>query len=141
MEKVYKSKLGLELIIPIAAVLVGVSIPMLVDGAFWLWLILIGSLALFIFHLFLTTYYTIKGETLLVKCGFLHNIKIDIDSIKKISETNSLLASPATSLDRLEISYNRFDSILISPKEKEDFIKVLTVLNPKIEVKYKNKNV
>lgn len=141
MERGYKSKLGLELMTPITVILIGVSIPMLVDGAFGLWLILIGGLSLFIFHLFSTTFYTIKDDTLLVKSGFFYRSIININSIKKIRETTSLLASPATSLDRLEISYNRFGSVLVSPREKEDFIKTLTEQNPNIEVEYKNKNV
>jgi len=38
------------------------------------------------------------------------------------------------SLDRLEIFYNRFDSVVISPEDKAGFIAELTKLNPEIEV-------
>ena len=87
----------------------------------------------------MTTEYTIDNDKLTVKCGFLYNKTIDIKSIRKITETNNPLKSPATSLDRLEINYGKFDSVLISPKQKSEFINEIKRLNPNIEVKYKHK--
>ena len=55
----------------------------------------------------------------------------------KLTETNNLLSSPATSIDRIEILYNKFDIILVSPKDKSEFIKNLTAINSNIEVKLK----
>ncbi len=112
---------------------------MLTNSISWLGVLSMTGLTVFIIHLFSTTYYAITDTTLRVKCGFLYNRKIDILSIKKISETNDLTSSPALSLDRLEITYNKFDSILISPKEKSDFIHDLISINNQIELKYKNK--
>ncbi|TLP80170.1 PH domain-containing protein [Maribacter sp. ACAM166] len=63
----------------------------------------------------------------------------EIDKIRKISETNNPLSAPAASLDRLEIVYDAYGTILISPKDKSGFIKHITQLNPKIEVTYKLK--
>lgn len=59
-------------------------------------------------------------------------------SIKNISETRNPISSPALSLDRLEIVYNRFDSVLISPADKIDFIAELLHRKPDIEVGLKN---
>jgi len=53
-------------------------------------------------------------------------------------ETNSLESSPAYSLDRLELRYNKFERIIISPKDKDGFIKILSELSPNIEVQFKN---
>lgn len=55
-------------------------------------------------------------------------------SIRKIEETRNPISAPAPSLNRLEIFYNRFDSIVISPKDKPEFIANLIKLNPEIEV-------
>ena len=66
-------------------------------------------------------------------CSFWVNRSITISSIKKIQETNNPLSAPAISLDRLEILYNQFDSIIISPKDKTSFVSHLIKLNPKIE--------
>jgi len=52
--------------------------------------------------------------------------------IRKIEETNNPLSAPALSIDRLEIHFNKFDSLLISPKNKKDFIADLQQINPEI---------
>jgi hypothetical protein len=62
-------------------------------------------------------------------------LNIDIHQIKRIEETNSPLSSPAASFDRIEITYNKFDSVIISPKEKLGFIQDILQINPSIEVK------
>ena len=89
--------------------------------------------------MFITTNYTIDGNSLIIKCGFLLNKTIDIKGIKKITETNNPLSAPAISLDRLEISYGTYDSILISPKQKKEFIETIVSLNPQVEIRYKKK--
>ena len=49
------------------------------------------------------------------------------------------ISSPATSIDRLEITYGKYDSVIISPKLKQQFINEITTLNPKVEVKFKKR--
>ena len=61
--------------------------------------------------------------------------KIEISTIRKIYRTNNPLSSPALSLDRIAVVYNKFDEILISPKERNEFINELLKINPSIEVK------
>ncbi|MCB0443641.1 MAG: PH domain-containing protein, partial [Flavobacterium sp.] len=61
-------------------------------------------------------------------------IKIDIHSIKRIFKTNNPLSSPALSLDRIAIVYNKYDEVLISPKFKKEFVDVLLKINPSIIV-------
>ena len=140
MERVYKSKLGWEIIIPIVLTLAIVAFILFTVPSSWPGIVIIAVVSIFIIHLFSTTHYTIENTTLRINSGFLYNKKIDILSIKKISETNDLTSSPALSLDRLEITYNKFDCILISPKEKSAFIDELIAINPQIELRYKNKS-
>ena len=54
---------------------------------------------------------------------------------KKIEKTNSILSSPALSLDRIAIKFNKFDEVYISPKEKQAFVDDLIKINPAIEIK------
>lgn len=61
-------------------------------------------------------------------------IKIDIHSIKRIYKTNNPLSSPALSLDRIAIVYNKYDEVLISPKLKDELIQELLKINPSIMV-------
>jgi hypothetical protein len=132
----YRSKIGPELFVPISIVF-GVIVMIMIINEAWLGVLLILLIVAFVSHMLLTTYYVVEGYTLAIKCGFLYNLKIDISTIKKIKETNNALSSPAASLDRLEVSYGRFDDVMISPKDKAKFIGHLTQINPSIEVVYK----
>lgn len=60
--------------------------------------------------------------------------KIKIAAIRKIKETRTPISAPAPSLDRLEIFDNRFDSVIISPKNKSGFISLFNEVNPMIDV-------
>lgn len=80
--------------------------------------------------LFHYTRYKLEGNQLSV-----YWIKIDIQSIRKICKTSNPISSPALSLDRIEIIYNKYDSLLISPKDKQSFVEDLLKINPNIEVR------
>jgi len=132
-EKVFRSKIGLGLAIPLFIIIGGSFVTMLVANV-WIGAIVIGCVALFALHLFSTNYYTVSGNVLYVKSSFLINKTIDIGSITKITPTRNILSSPALSLDRLEIFYNKYDSIMISPNDKAGFIDQLKGINAGIEV-------
>ena len=63
---------------------------------------------------------------------------IDINTIKSIEPTHTILSAPASSLDRLRISYNKYDDVVISPRRKEEFIRQLQSFNPNIVFKEKD---
>ena len=79
------------------------------------------------------TNYKIDDENLIVRSGPFKST-IDIKSIKKLRATKTLLAGPALSIDRIEIQYKRYDSVIVSPKEKNKFIESLLSKNKSIEV-------
>ena len=134
--KKYKSKIGLWIVLFIAMVLGSTSILMIINHI-WSGLIINSVVAGFISYIFMSTYYIISGKDLIVKCGSFINMTIKIDRIKKIKETNNPLSSPATSLDRIAIYYNKSGFVMISPKDKIDFINNLIDINSKIEVMFK----
>lgn len=86
----------------------------------------------FVLHLLFKTEYNIDKTNLNIKCSFVINTNIDIKTIKEISKTKSIISSPAPSFDRIKIKYGKFDEIIISPKNKVDFAKDLTNINPEI---------
>lgn len=131
--KNYPSKIGLELVVPIAIIIGGVGV-LIVYQQDWIGLIPLFLLVLFLAHMFLTTSYTILEDKLIVRCGVLFKRTVDIKAIKKISETRNLMSAPAASIDRLELSYNKFDSVIISPRDKIGFIKQVKEINPEIEL-------
>ena len=130
---VYKSKIDFLIFIPLFLIL---CIPAVTTAEEKMWggfMIVLGVIIFFL-HLLSSTEYSITNTTLIVRCSFLINTKIDINSINKITETNTVLSAPAASLDRIEILYNKYDAVIISPKEKSKFIEALKQINPEIEV-------
>ncbi|WP_410880584.1 PH domain-containing protein [Myroides sp. DW712] len=104
------------------------------EGSWISWLVALFTTALLL-HSYFQTYYEIDGKqgTLYIQGGFLVREKIALNNIRKITESNSVLSAPALSIDRLEIHYNKYDSQLISPKNKKEFIAHIQELNPEIE--------
>jgi hypothetical protein len=135
LKKKYKSGISYWLLNILLIVFSTVSILLYIDGVPWYAYLLIIILFVFILQLFVNTYYIIEGDVLKIRSGFLYKLNIDIHQIKRIEETNSPLSSPAASFDRIEITYNKFDSVIISPKEKLGFIQDILQINPSIEVK------
>jgi hypothetical protein len=133
MKQTFRSKIGLELMLPVAVLLVGLFVVLLVTKA-WVGLIIISCLIAFVTHMFATTYYVVEGDTLIVRSGVIINITIDINKITKIAPSHNILSSPALSLDRLEVFYNKYDSVMISPKDKVGFITALKAVNDRITV-------
>lgn len=136
--KIYKSKIGLELVIPLIIVLGITSVLMILKSA-WPGLVINFAVIVFLWYTFTNTFYTIRDRHLFVKCGFFVNETIAIDKIKRVSETRNPLSSAAASLDRLEIIYNQYGNVLISPKDKTGFINHIKGINPGIEARYRNK--
>ena len=134
--KKYYSKIGTGIILFLTIILGGI-LTLMISFKLWLGVIIILLVIGFVLYLFKTTYYIIDNNELIVRAGFVTNKTIKIESIRKISDSNNILSSPANSLDRIEISFNKYDNILISPKEKSLFIEHLNSINPNIEVKTK----
>ena len=135
--KKYKAKVSYGLLIFVSLVFFVPFIFVLIKGKFNREMIgiIVFLLLLFAFILYLVfkTEYTIENGKLKIKCGFFSYKPIEINEIKKISKTRNIISSPAPSFDRIEIKYGKFDEIIISPKDKIDFAKYLTKLNPNIE--------
>lgn len=132
MTEKFVSKGQKALIIGSSIAIAVVMVLMLTEKA-WAGIAIVACIAAFILHLFATTYYTISGNELKVRSGFLINITIDINTITKITPTNNMLSAPALSLDRLEIFYNKYDSVMVSPENKEEFITKLKEINTDIK--------
>lgn len=81
-------------------------------------------LPIFILWMWFTTYYVIDEKNLIVRFGPFKKI-VPLNSIKSVKKTMNPLSSPALSLKRLEIVYGQYNSVLISPKNRDEFIEVL----------------
>lgn len=83
--------------------------------------------------------YTVDSQSLFVTEGVFIKRKIPIKAIRKVEQTFNIRNAPTTTtMNRLEIFYNEYNSIQISPEKEKDLIKDLLNVNPQIEVKYRN---
>ncbi|WP_180994200.1 PH domain-containing protein [Bacillus sp. Marseille-P3661] len=82
-------------------------------------------LPIFILWLWFTTYYIIDEDNLVIKYGPFKKT-VPLKSIKSVRKTMNPLSSPALSLKRLEIVYGQFNSVLISPLDRERFMDILS---------------
>ena len=137
MIQTYPSKISIALVLPIILVIFCTMLTFAFTNQ-WIIMLLFIPLIAFIVHLFLTTRYQITNHILIIKSGIVINKKLDINQIRKIVQTTNPLSSPALSLDRIELFYHKFDSVIISPKDKLIFIEALKQINPNIEVDLKN---
>jgi len=69
--------------------------------------------------------YILDEKDLIVKICFFYVLKIAYSSITSVKETKNPLSSLAMSIDRIEIKFGNGDCVLISPKNKKEFLKVL----------------
>ena len=134
--KKYPSKISYGLLIFILAVLIGTTIPMIFKPV-WTGLLISTAVILFTLHLFLNTYYVIDGEFLVVKSGMIFNKKVDINSVKSIKETKTIISAPALSFDRLEVKWGQYTGVVISPRDKKKFVEHMTRNNPLFDVQIK----
>ena len=128
MATVYKSKTDAWLLAVLAvaiAVSLFAAIVTVSDGSAAAWpmaaFIAIIGVGLPIW-LLLSTRYTLEPRQLRVQSGpFKWHIKVA--DITSITPSSNALSSPALSLDRLRIDYGSGRSLMISPRNKEQFLR------------------
>ncbi|MFC4219645.1 PH domain-containing protein [Flagellimonas marina] len=136
--KVYPSKVGWGLLV-LVLVSFGVGIYFTFEAGKWIDFAIQIGILLVVVLLFNSISYKIDDKNLVVKTFFWFKKEIPVDSITGIVETNTLISAPAASLDRLEVLYGKYKSVIISPKDKMGFIEHLKLLSPSIVVKMKKR--
>jgi len=130
MSKVYRSKVDTRFGIilggmPIALLFVAwklIQAP--IPGR---WIIAIPVLLLGVclpISILVSTTYRITDGSLGISCGFF-KWKIPLQDISRIEPTTDPISSPALSLNRIRIEYGQAKSVLISPFNKEEFLRDL----------------
>ncbi|MBP9212857.1 MAG: PH domain-containing protein [Bacteroidetes bacterium] len=130
---VYRSKIGLELAIPLTILFGGIFVIFIANGI-WQGLFAPAGAAAFVAYVFLSTRYTIHNDLLHVKSGFLYSSSFPVASITSVIATWNPISSPAASLDRLEVRYGKSGFVLISPAEEQKFLNHLLSINPQIRI-------
>lgn len=128
----FPSKRGFVIFIPLIILLL-IEVGYIAGGRYIGAVLLLAVMSAVFLPVFFNTNYTIQSDgTLRVKCGIFFNTSLDIGSITKVEDNSSILSAPALSMDRLELFYNKFDSVVISPQDKAAFVAELQKINPGI---------
>jgi hypothetical protein len=94
-----------------------------------------GSIIFLLIWMWFGTTYTIGNSELTIKYGPFR-WKIAIEEIQKIRKVKNPFTAPSLSVDRLEISYGKYEVIQVSPENQDIFIKCL--LEENLDIKIEN---
>jgi hypothetical protein len=124
---VYKSRLDLWLLIPFTGLTVGCvcaayAMMRLPGMAPALALLPLGFAVIVPLWTMLQTRYTLSDEALRIRSGPFA-WRIALGEVTRIEPTRNSRSSPALSLDRLRIDYGDGRSLMISPADKQGFLR------------------
>lgn len=133
MATVYKSKTDAWLVAVLAlaiAVSLSASATVMLAGGSATWWVVGVTVALGIglpLWVLLGTDYRLESGQLHVRSGPF-NWRIPVATITNIVPTSNPLSSPALSLDRLRIEYENGKTIMISPRDRDRFLRDMEVM-------------
>jgi membrane protein YdbS with pleckstrin-like domain len=113
-------------------VLIGASLGLIAWGG-WTWpanrgeaIVLIGAgvFGTILIALLFPCHYTIEKSEVLIRSGILR-YRVPIDQVRSVNLSSNPLSAPAPSLKRVEILLENGKSYLISPLDREGFIREL----------------
>lgn len=138
LKTVYPTKVSVTLVLIISLIMGCILVPYAIKSL-WIPFTIILILHFLLLFMLANIKYVITESQLIIdqSMGKWGKEVIDISTIKSIEPTHTILSAPASSLDRLRISYNKYDDIIISPRRKEEFIRQLQSINPQIVFKEK----
>jgi hypothetical protein len=128
MATVYRSKIDAWLLAVLAlamAVSLVVTFMTFSAGSPVAWLVAAVTVGIGVglpLWLLLSTRYTLEPRRLVVQSGPF-KWHIAVADITSITPSSNPLSSPALSLDRLRIDYGRSSSLMISPRNKDQFVR------------------
>ena len=127
-------KIGWEILIPLNLFLLGSFYQAFMLPEKTAPLLVLGFTLICINAIFFTITYSIDSTDFYIQNSVFGTTQIKIKDIQKIEKTSSILSAPAPSIfGRIEIFYSG-GSIVISPKNYDDFVSKLIKISPKIEV-------
>lgn len=133
MATVYRSKIDTWLLVVLVSAMAisgFASIAVMFSDSPAKWWVIVQTLGVGValpLWLLVSTRYTLDAHLLIVRCGPF-KWRIPIADITGISPTANPLSSPALSLDRLRIDYDRSRQLMISPRDKAQFLQDIKLL-------------
>lgn len=134
MDREFKSKIGWWYHLLVIMMVIGCVTAVLSTNV----MAMIGMLVatLLVLHVFFNTYYRITADDILVAhCSIFPEKKIAIVDIQALEGSALPVSSYALSLDRIIIWTQDKPWLLISPTNKQEFVRLLRKINPAIELR------
>ncbi len=119
----FPSKRDLRLWLLVWGLIILLTLFVLSQGAYPVFIVMLLLIA-FVGWIWMGTGYRIAQGKLLISNGPFRYV-ITASEIKEIRSTSNPAASPANSIDRLEIAYGQSKKMMISPADKANFIKTI----------------
>lgn len=133
MSVTFKSKVSVSLVLIILGAFFLNSIICPIDERSLVSIILSGLLLFIVLYVICNIKYVITNNVLTIKYGFFTAKSYNIQEMSHIKNTHTLLSSPAASLDRIAIYFvHQRIPLILSPRNKENFILTLKTINPHI---------
>ena len=82
--------------------------------------------------------YIVTNEQLKIKLGPFTTFTVEVKNIESISRSYNPLSSPAPSLRRINLRFRNGAFLLLSPANEQEFIRILSEINPSIRNNVKN---
>ncbi len=137
--KTFRSRVGILLVLFIAAALSPAIVSAIRRGAGHPGVYIVGGLIISVVLTLAGIRYVISGDKLIVKMWGMSMGNVHIADIRSIRRSYNPLSSPAGSLKRLAVSVRirggaKYDTMLISPAGEKRFLEELKAINPRIEI-------
>jgi|GEM_PF-6836068 len=137
--RVFKSKIDILEKIP-ELILIGTLLTLIACLKIWWALIILGAISLVFIWVYASSNYIIKEEELIIKGLFSPQKQtISLNSILKISkldvlDTYTFYSSFKNSLNKIKITYNRNNKIIITPSNQNEFIRAILEVNKEVKI-------
>lgn len=78
--------------------------------------------------------YIIYGNYLLIENKPIQSKRYNLCDLIQIQQTHDCISSPAASLDRIRLTFEKGENIIISPQNQKEFIRQIQEINPNIHI-------
>jgi hypothetical protein len=149
-KKIFRSRISVVLMGVMSAAFISASVPLLLAGAYAACAVTVVPTLLIVIGVSTGFRYVITGDRLCIKIfRAIPYWSIDIPDIVSVRRSYNPLSSPAASLKRLCLRFNKevpkwmkrmkYPNCLVSPVREQEFLDALKSVNPDIDIQVSDK--
>ncbi len=116
----YQTVVWGSILLCVAVILYVVFTPYVKSDRIVTVVLLVPTLSLLV-SMYFGTYYEVQHDHLIIRCGPFRQT-LSFDRITAIAPTRSIYSAPALSRDRLQVSFDTYGKVQISPADRTGFL-------------------